>query len=92
MEFKNTGRIRQLFKKIKEELIHEGDLFGIVSTGPSSISIDMTYDRKRLDEAINRISGAGLKPSDILDRPRRPRRGRARCAIARTSRSGPRGT
>ena len=69
MEFKNTGRIRQLFKKIKEELIHEGDLFGIVSTGPSSISIDMTYDRKRLDEAINRISGAGLKPSDILTAP-----------------------
>jgi VWFA-related protein len=69
MEFRNTGRIRQLFKKVKEELIHEGDLFGIVSTGPSSISIDLTYDRKRLDEAINRISGAGLKPSDIMSAP-----------------------
>ncbi len=69
MSFANTGRIRQLFKKIKEELIHEGDLFGIVSTGPSSISIDLTYDRKRLDEAINRISGAGLKPSEIASAP-----------------------
>ncbi len=69
MGFSNTGRIRQLFKKIKDELIHEGDLFGIVSTGPSSISIDLTYDRKRLDEAINRISGAGLKPSDITSAP-----------------------
>ncbi|RPJ73330.1 MAG: VWA domain-containing protein [Acidobacteria bacterium] len=66
MDFRNTGRIRELFKKIKTELIHEGDMFGIVSTGPSSLAIDLTYDRKRLDEAIKKISGAGLKPSDIL--------------------------
>jgi VWFA-related protein len=66
MDFRNTGRIRELFKKIKTELIHEGDMFGIVSTGPSSIAIDLTYDRKRLDEAIKKISGAGLKPADIL--------------------------
>ena len=44
-------------------------MFGIVSTGPSSIAIDLTYDRKRLDEAINKISGAGLKPNEILDVP-----------------------
>ena len=30
-------------------LIHDGDMFGIVSTGPSSLAIDLTYDRKRLD-------------------------------------------
>ena len=69
LDFRNTGRIRQLFKKIKQELIHEGDMFGIVSTGPSSIAIDLTYDHKRLDEAINKISGAGLAPKDILDVP-----------------------
>jgi VWFA-related protein len=40
-----------------------------VSTGPSSLAIDLTYDRKRLTEAIDKISGAGLKPSDILDTP-----------------------
>ena len=44
-------------------------MFGIVSTGPSSLAIDMTYDRKRLDEAIEKISGAGLSPKDILDAP-----------------------
>ncbi len=69
MDFGNTGRIRDVFKQIKNELIHEGDMFGIVSTGPSSIAIDMTYDRKRLDEAINKISGAGLKPDEIIDTP-----------------------
>jgi VWFA-related protein len=69
LDFRNTGRIRELFKKISTELVHEGDMFGIVSTGPSSIAIDLTYDRKRLDEAIKKISGAGLMPKDILDVP-----------------------
>jgi VWFA-related protein len=69
LDFRNTGRIKDLFKKIAKELIHEGDMFGIVSTGPSSLSIDLTYDRRRLDEAIKKISGAGLAPKDILDVP-----------------------
>ncbi len=59
MDFRNTGRIRELFKKIKNTLVHEGDMFGIVSSGPSSIAIDMTYDRSRLDEAIKKIPGTG---------------------------------
>jgi VWFA-related protein len=69
LDFRNTGRIRELFKKISKELIHDGDMFGIVSTGPSSLSIDLTYDRKRLDQAISKITGSGLAPKDILDVP-----------------------
>jgi len=69
LDFRNTGRIRELFKKISKELVHEGDMFAIQSTGPSSLAIDLTYDRKRLDEALNKISGAGLKPSDIIETP-----------------------
>jgi VWFA-related protein len=69
LDFRNTGRIRDLFQKIADELIHDGDMFGIVSTGPSSIAIDPTYDRKRLKEALKKISGAGLAPKDILDTP-----------------------
>jgi tRNA/tmRNA/rRNA uracil-C5-methylase (TrmA/RlmC/RlmD family) len=44
-------------------------MFSIVSTGPSSVAINLTYDRKRLTEALDKISGAGLKPNDILDTP-----------------------
>jgi VWFA-related protein len=69
LDFRNTGRIRELFKKIAKELIHEGDMFGIVSTGPSSIAIELTYDRKRLDQAITKITGGGLAPKDIIDVP-----------------------
>ncbi len=67
LDFRNTPRIRDLFKKIATTLIHDGDMFSIVSTGPSSLAIDPTYDRKRLDEAIKKISGSGLKPTDILE-------------------------
>ena len=66
LDFRNTGRIRDLFKRIARTLVHEGDMFGIVSTGPSSLAIDLTYDRKVLDEAIKKITGNGLKPSDII--------------------------
>jgi VWFA-related protein len=66
LDFRNTGRIRDLFKRISKQLVHEGDMFSIVSTGPSSLAIDPTYDRKVLDEAIKKITGNGLKPSDII--------------------------
>ena len=66
LDFRNTGRISDLFKRISRTLVHEGDMFGIVSTGPSSLAIDLTYDRKILDEAIKKITGNGLKPEDII--------------------------
>lgn len=67
LDFRNTGRIRDLFKRISKTLVHEGDMFSIVSTGPSSLAIDPTYDRKVLDEAIKKITGNGLKPADIIN-------------------------
>jgi VWFA-related protein len=66
LDFRNTPHVRQLFKKMAQELVHDGDMFGIVSTGTSSISIDLTYDKKRLEEATNKISGSALRPSDII--------------------------
>ena len=69
MQFHNTGRIRDLFKRISKELVHDGDMFGIVSSGPSSIAVDMTYDKNRLEEAIKKIAGNELKPTDIINGP-----------------------
>jgi VWFA-related protein len=66
MDFQQTPRIREIFRKMLKNLIHDGDMWGMVSTGTSSISIDLTYDRALLDDAINRISGGGLKPSEII--------------------------
>src|SRR5438445_1040369 len=69
MDFHNTGRIRDLFKKIEKNLLHDGDMWAMVSSGPSSIAIDMTYDRNRFEEAIKKIAGNGLKPADIIQGP-----------------------
>ena len=72
MNFRDTSRIRQLFEKMNRMLLHEGDMFGVVSTGTSSIAIDLTYDRKRMDEAIKKIAGSALKPSEIIQGPQGP--------------------
>ena len=72
MNFRDTSRIRQLFDKMNKMLLHEGDMFGVVSTGTSSIAIDLTYDRKRMDEAIKKIAGGALKPSELIQGPQGP--------------------
>jgi hypothetical protein len=66
VDFLNTGRLRSLLKTISSELIHDGDVFGIRSSGPSSLSIDVTSDRKLLEVAIANTYGNALRLSDIL--------------------------
>ena len=62
----STPKVRQVFEQIADTLIHEGDLFGIISTGPSSLSIDMTYDRALLYAAKDRITGDGFDVRETL--------------------------
>ena len=69
LDFKATGRLKALFQTVSSELIREGDLFGVVSTGPSSIVVDVTQDRTRLEVANGKISGASLRLSEILREP-----------------------
>ncbi|MGE5359013.1 MAG: VWA domain-containing protein [Bacteroidales bacterium] len=69
LQFRNTGRLRELLKKTGATLLHDGDMFAIQTTGPSSVAIDLTYDRKRFDEAVKKISGSELKPSEIINGP-----------------------
>jgi VWFA-related protein len=68
-EARQTPRVRALLTRIRHELVHPGDLVGMVSSGYSSISIDLTYDYKRLDEGIGKVMGAGLMPSEIIGGP-----------------------
>jgi VWFA-related protein len=69
LDVANTPRIRQLFKKISSTLVHEGDMFAMISTGPSTIEVGLTYDRALLDSTISKIRGFGLTPQDIIDSP-----------------------
>jgi VWFA-related protein len=64
---RDTLRTRQWLRKILSSLIHDGDMFGIVSTGHSSISEQLTYDRQVLDSAIDRVTGGGLTPREMIE-------------------------
>jgi VWFA-related protein len=66
LDFQSTPRTRQLIQRMLRSLIHDGDMFGIVTTGTSSISQQLTYDRQVLESAISRITGGGLRPDDIV--------------------------
>ena len=62
-----TPRTRELMKRMLRNLIHDGDMFGIVSTGTSSISEQLTYDRQVLESAIKRVTGGGAAgPKEII--------------------------
>ena len=62
----STPKVRQVFEQIADTLVHEGDLFGIISTGPSSLSVDMTYDRSLLYSAMERIMGDGFNVGETI--------------------------
>jgi VWFA-related protein len=66
LDFRSTPRARTIIQKMLTDLIHEGDLFGIVTTGPSSISQQLTYDRQILAAAVKRVTGGGLRAEEII--------------------------
>jgi VWFA-related protein len=66
LDFRMTPRTRDLMQRMLKNLVHDGDMFGIVSTGTSSISEQLTYDRQVLESAVSRVTGSGLRPEDII--------------------------
>ena len=66
IEANKTPKTRQMFDLFAESLIHEGDLFGVISTGPSSIRVDLTYDRAMLHTAMEQIMGDGFTAMEMI--------------------------
>ena len=66
LDFSSTSKTRQIISQMLRDLIHDGDMFGIVSTGYSSISEQLTYDHQVLESALSRIAGGGLRPREII--------------------------
>jgi VWFA-related protein len=64
----DTPIVRQTLKQIRDEVLKEND---IVSTGFSSIAVDLTYDpaHKRMNEAIEKVMGSAETPREIIDLP-----------------------
>ena len=61
-----TPKVRQIMDTIAENLVHEGDLFGIISTGTSLVRTDLTYDRSLLYAATEHITGSGFNLRDMI--------------------------
>jgi VWFA-related protein len=64
----DTPKAKWVLEQVRDTILHDGDLVGMVSTGYSSIATDITYDynRARLNEAIKKLAGSGMTPSDII--------------------------
>jgi VWFA-related protein len=62
-------KTRKLLELIRDTVLHENDLVGIVSTGYSSIAIDLNYDyeHRRMNEAIKKVMGSAPSPTDIIN-------------------------
>ncbi len=65
----DTPYVRDVMKKLASTLIHEGDMFSIISTGPSAVGEPLSYERQRIQGAISRIKGSGLELQDMFITP-----------------------
>jgi VWFA-related protein len=68
LQVSDTPRVKNVLAQIRDELVHENDLVGFVSTGTSSIEINPTYDfgHRRFNEAIDKVMGGGMSINDII--------------------------
>lgn len=84
-EAQYTPHVRRLVLDIVEHLLHDGDLVGMVSSGPSAIEIDPTFDRKMIASAVSQIRGSAMTAAEIfqmLESPQGPGDLRFRAQVA----------
>ena len=65
LDFRNTGRIRQLVQIFLNDIVLEGDLVAIRTSGPSVVLTDFSSARELLP-VLKKLSGGGLRPNDII--------------------------
>jgi VWFA-related protein len=61
-----TPHVRRLIETLVTNLLHDGDMAAMVSSGPSAIEIGLTYDRKLIASAASRIRGSGITASELF--------------------------
>lgn len=61
-----TPHVRRLVQQVVDNLLHEGDLVAMVSSGPSAIEIAPTLDHKLIASAATRIRGTAPSPTEIF--------------------------
>ncbi|MFN2447631.1 MAG: VWA domain-containing protein [Vicinamibacterales bacterium] len=80
-----TPHVRRLVETLASTLLHDGDMMAMISSGPSSVEIGLTYDRKLVASAASRVRGSGLNAAEIfklLETSQGPADVRSRAQIA----------
>lgn len=62
----DTPKVHAVLETLADTVIHEGDMFGVMSSGKSSIFVQMTYDRQQLYDAIPKVVGEGLRVQELV--------------------------
>lgn len=66
LEPNSTPRVRHFLKEVGKALVHEGDLFGVITNGPTRVMVNLTYDREFLNSAADNLLGTGLTPRELI--------------------------
>jgi VWFA-related protein len=61
-----SPHVRRLVQDITTTLLHDGDLVSIVSSGPSTIEVQPTYDRREIAAAVGKIRGSAMTPAEMF--------------------------
>lgn len=61
-----TPHVRRLIHDLVKNLLHDGDLVAMVSSGPSSIEISPTYDRKSIEAAATKVRGSAMTATEMF--------------------------
>jgi len=69
LDFRQTPRTRALMQRLVRDIPREGDVWAIVNTGTSSVSVQATTDFTALQGAVSRVTGNALKPSERIVPP-----------------------
>ncbi len=64
----DSPQVKSILGLIRDTIVHDNDLVGLVSTGYSSVEVNPTYDyqHRRFNESINKIMGSGMTPQEII--------------------------
>jgi VWFA-related protein len=65
-EAEYTPHVRRLIETLSTTLLHDGDMMAMISSGPSSVEVPSTYDRKLIASAANKIRGSGMTTTELF--------------------------
>jgi VWFA-related protein len=61
-----TPHVRRIIQQLVDNMLHDGDLVAMVSSGPSAIEVDATLDHKLIVSAANRIRGSAPTAAEMF--------------------------